>query len=85
MKTTRLVDAPHTCFPSLHITNCVLATMGLWGTRFQWWFAGWTLAISLSTLTTGQHVFLDLPAGALVALLGRSISVTFLRRYWRTW
>jgi hypothetical protein len=80
MKTTRLIDTPHTCFPSLHITNCVLATLGLWGTRLKWWLLAWTLAISVSTLTTSQHVFLDLPAGAAVAFLGRGMAEVLLRR-----
>ena len=83
LKTTRLVDAPHTCFPSLHITNCALATLALWGTRLRWLFLGWTLAISLGTLTTSQHVFLDLPAGAVVAFLGRGMAEAIFRRFRR--
>ena len=80
LRLTREIDAPHTCFPSLHINNCVLATLGLWGTRYQWWFLAWTLAICASTLTTGQHIFLDLPAGAAVALLGKAVSSAIIAR-----
>jgi len=70
LRLTRVVDGPHTCFPSLHLTNCTLVVIGHWQTLYGRWFLLWTLAIALSTLTTDQHLFLDLPAGAVVAGLG---------------
>ena len=80
LRWTRLVDGPYTCFPSLHITNCVVAVMGLWGTRYGPWFLAWTVAIAASTLTTDQHLFLDLPAGAAVALVGSTLARRVLER-----
>ena len=67
---TRAADRPTTCFPSLHMTNCFVAVFSYRGTRFGKVLWVWSLLIAASTLTTGQHVFLDLPAGALTALLG---------------
>jgi len=69
----RDIDKPHTCFPSLHMTNCGLVVIGLWRTKAGPWFLFWTLAIAASTLTTDQHLFLDLPAGILVALVGHAV------------
>jgi hypothetical protein len=70
----RLLDAPHTCLPSLHITNCGLAVLALWGTRWGPWSLLWGLAIATSTLTTGQHLFLDLPAGVIPPIIGYAIA-----------
>jgi len=70
LQLTRDADGPYTCFPSLHLTNCTLVVIGHWHTRYGRWFLFWTLAIAVSTLTTDQHLFLDLPAGAVVAGLG---------------
>jgi membrane-associated phospholipid phosphatase len=70
LELTRSLDAPHTCFPSLHIANCVLPVLAVWGTRAASVLLPWALAIAASTLTTGQHVFVDLPAGALVGYAG---------------
>lgn len=77
---TRAVDGPYTCFPSLHITNCVVAVLGVWGTRYGPWFLAWTVAIAASTLTTDQHLFLDLPAGAAMALVGSSLARAIIER-----
>ena len=79
VRLTRSIDGPYTCFPSLHITNCTVAVIGLWGSRYGWWFLAWTVAIALSTLTTDQHLFLDLPAGAAVACVGAVLARRILR------
>lgn len=70
----RGLDAPHTCLPSLHITNCGLAVLALWGTRWGPWSLLWSLGIAASTLTTDQHLFLDLPAGAIPPLIGYAVA-----------
>ena len=79
IRLTRSIDGPYTCFPSLHITNCTVAVIGLWGSRYGRWFLAWTVAIALSTLTTDQHLFLDLPAGAAVACAGAALARRILR------
>jgi len=70
----RTLDEPHTCFPSLHVTHCVLGLWVAWATRWRWWFFVGSIVITASTLTTDQHYFLDLPSGALVGVLGIALS-----------
>jgi hypothetical protein len=65
-------DKPFNQAPSLHVSLAVI----LWS-RFSahldgFWRAamgGWLLLVVLSTMTTYQHQFLDLPTGALAGLL----------------
>lgn len=74
MRLTRDADGPYTCFPSLHMTNCTLAVLGLRGTRLFRGFIIWSAAIALSTLTTDQHLFLDLPAGVATGIVGFAVA-----------
>ena len=74
LETVRILDAPHTCLPSLHITNCGLAVLALWPTRWGPWSLLWSLAIATSTLTTEQHLFLDLPAGVIPPIIGYGLA-----------
>ncbi len=67
---TRAVDTPTTGFPSLHMTNCFVAMISYGRTRTGILLWIWSMCIAASTLTTGQHVFWDLPAGAVVGLIG---------------
>ena len=65
-------DVPANCLPSLHVALaciCLLA-IGRGRSRIQRAFLTlWGLAIAISTLLTGQHVLLDVFAGAALALL----------------
>lgn len=72
LELTRALDEPHTCLPSLHVVSCVLAALSVRRRVLRRVFLFWSLAICASTLTTSQHVFLDLPSGALVGLLGHA-------------
>lgn len=67
----REVDPPNNCLPSLHVASCVLFSMIYF--REDWkkfsFFMGWTLLITLSTLTTKQHYLMDIFAGVIGALL----------------
>lgn len=73
------IDSPANCFPSLHVALAWLAALGLrderrgWGTAFLFWAA----AISLSTITTKQHYFIDVVGGFALAGLCRYV----IRRY----
>ncbi len=60
-----MLDGPGNTLPSLH---CALSALLGWNIRkhSKWWLF-WAFAISLSTLTTKEHVFLDLVAGWLLA------------------
>lgn len=65
-----MFDKPVNCFPSLHVSVAVLAGLAFrrqnrkWGTVFLIW----ATLISLSTMTTKQHFFLDIVVGSLIAL-----------------
>lgn len=66
------VDVPVNCFPSLHVTSCLLC---LWLVARERPWLVWSFAIACalciaSTLTFKQHYFIDLPAGVLLAAGG---------------
>lgn len=64
-------DTNMNCFPSLHVSISMFCSFLLSrlrpGGRRWWW--GWGIAIVLSTLFTGQHYFVDVAGGLLVAWL----------------
>lgn len=65
-------DGPGNTLPSLH---CALSALLGWNLRHRHrgWLL-WAVAIAVSTLTTKEHVFLDLVAGwALAAMIQRAI------------
>ena len=74
MRLLYAVDSPENLFPSLH---CLLAWACWIGVRFKkeysiWWrIAAFVMAVAvcLSTLTTKQHVWVDIPGGILAAEL----------------
>ncbi len=68
-------DQPYNCFPSLHVSLTVLASL-IWaeGRRsLTMPLTAWVVLVALSTLFTKQHVLLDVLAGA--ALGGASFWV----------
>ena len=75
---THNADGPYNCFPSLHITNCVVVALAHWRGRWRYWMLGWAALIAVSTLTTKQHFFYDIPGGILVGVIGTLIA----RRLW---
>jgi membrane-associated phospholipid phosphatase len=69
-----MVDKPANCFPSLHVIFAVLgallidrAGVGRVARQFWWAFAA---VVSVTTITSGQHYFIDVPGGIAVALAG---------------
>ena len=75
---THNADGPYNCFPSLHITNCVVVALVHWRGPWRYWMIGWAALIAVSTLTTKQHFFYDIPGGIAVAVCG----VLIARRIW---
>jgi hypothetical protein len=63
------VDRPVNCFPSLHVANACLCAFALLRERRVWRYVAplWAFLIVISTLTTKQHLVIDLPAGAALA------------------
>jgi membrane-associated phospholipid phosphatase len=62
-----LVDTPSNCFPSLHVALAALAGCALWRRGARVTAIVWPLSIMISTLTTRQHVVLDIAGGLLCA------------------
>jgi membrane-associated phospholipid phosphatase len=72
----RWFDAPNNCFPSLHVSNCLLLARFNWQRSWRWVFVPASAAVVASTLLVKQHYAVDLLGGAVVYLA----SVWFLRR-----
>jgi len=68
----RGIDPPVNCFPSLHVTSCVLSMLLVGVERAPRALAYGTVAVAsmASTLTFKQHYAIDLLAGALLAAAG---------------
>lgn len=66
----RLVDRPTSALPSLHVAMAVISALGATRERLRaapaLWL--WCALVSLSTLTTKQHLAVDVAAGAVLAL-----------------
>jgi len=65
----RIIDSPYNCFPSAHISICFLGVFFIKRLKKELFpfFLAWAILISISTLTTKQHYFLDIIGGILVA------------------
>jgi len=63
------VDRPVNCVPSLHVANACVCAFVLQREETAWRYGApvWLALIMLSTLTTKQHFFIDIVAGALLA------------------
>lgn len=72
------IDTPYNCLPSLHVSAACLAGIVAYkgGYRGGRWFVAWALAISISTLTTKQHLFADVISGAVLAIVSYWIFFT---------
>jgi hypothetical protein len=67
--TLHLADTPNNAFPSLHVALATLAGITLWQRRRRLVAMVWPCVITISTLTTRQHVSWDIAGGLLVAAL----------------
>ncbi len=63
-----LFDVPTNCFPSLHTALAAIAAF-FWPRRGRWLAALWAAAIIASTLTTKQHVAIDVAGGFATAVV----------------
>lgn len=65
------VDRPTNLLPSLHVANACTCALALSRERNGWRVAAplWCLLIAASTLTTKQHLAIDLPTGAALGVL----------------
>ena len=75
-------DAGIMCFPSFHVIWAVLATHALWGfRRLRVPVSILATLISVSTMTTGWHYFVDVLGGLVVA----EVSILTARAYLLGW
>ena len=67
----RETDTPANCCPSLHVSAVILLSFIFLSDKrnlFPYYFA-WAVAITISTLTTKQHYFIDVVGGLTTAIL----------------
>lgn len=69
----RWFDAPNNCFPSLHVSNCLLLAQFNAKRRYAWIFVTVSLAIIASTVLVKQHYVVDIAAGGAVYLASRRL------------
>lgn len=66
-------DNPYNCFPSIHVLNATLVSLFLFSRERSYNFNAWAIIsailINLSTMFTKQHVFLDVVAGTILAII----------------
>ena len=74
-----LFDVPTNCFPSLHTALATIAAF-FWPRRERWPAALWASAIIVSTMTTKQHVAIDVAGGVVVARVAIAISASLPAR-----
>jgi membrane-associated phospholipid phosphatase len=72
----RWFDAPNNCFPSLHVSNCLLLLHFNWRRPHRLLFAAASLGVIASTVLVKQHYVVDVLGGALVY----GVSYAFMRR-----
>lgn len=60
----RWFDAPNNCFPSLHVSNCLMLIVFNWQRRWRWTHTLVAALIIASTVVVKQHYVVDLAGGA---------------------
>lgn len=65
------MDEPANCLPSLHVSSCFISAFCFWpeNRRKAVWFFLWSVLVSISTMTTKQHYFVDVWTSFLLTLL----------------
>jgi membrane-associated phospholipid phosphatase len=81
MRLLHWVDPPTNCFPSLHVSMMILLAIYLYKESKPWGVFSWILAVlvSVSTLTTKQHYFVDVLGGILVAWVSVRLTGLWMR------
>ncbi|MCO5142428.1 MAG: phosphatase PAP2 family protein [Oligoflexia bacterium] len=55
------MDSPANCLPSLHVSSCFISSFCFWqeSKKKATFYALWSVLVSISTMTTKQHYFID--------------------------
>lgn len=73
LRSTRLVDNPYNGFPSIHVFTSSVCVAGLIAGGLNPIFTAvsvlWFILIIITTVTTKQHVVIDIPGGILFAAI----------------
>lgn len=80
------VDNHYCGFPSIHVINCTITMILIWSFRqASWWQKAlvtlYFAFIAITTVTTKQHVVLDIPGGVVYALLSLPLAIPLIRLY----
>ena len=80
------VDNHYCGFPSIHVINCVITMVMIWFFREAKLWVKLLVTIyfgfiAISTVTTKQHVVLDIPGGIVYGLLAIPLSIPVIRLY----
>jgi len=67
----RWFDAPNNCFPSLHVSNCLLLLQVNWSRPQRYLHSAIALGVIASTVLVKQHYVVDVLGGIVVYLLAR--------------
>jgi hypothetical protein len=85
LRETYRVDAPYCGLPSLHVGSLTVAAHTASSLRrsrtVRLIYLIWLFLIALTTLTTKQHVFLDLPGGIVFGLMSAGAAGTINRLF----
>lgn len=76
----RGVDGARSCLPSLHVALATVAALSV--TRPSRWSVPtkiWAILVTVSTMTTKQHYFYDVGAGAFVGVLAHALFARQIR------
>lgn len=73
-------DNPTNSFPSMHVAEAMITAVALMRAHghFRWLGPVWASAIALATLTTEQHVFIDVIGGIALAFFCLWVADRFL-------
>jgi membrane-associated phospholipid phosphatase len=73
-------DHPTNSFPSMHVAEAIITAVALMRAHvhFRWLGPVWAAAIALATMTTEQHVVLDVLGGFMLAMLCLWLADNFL-------
>jgi len=86
---------PYAAMPSMHIgfnlLLCLAIASACTGMRTPWRFAGLAISVvmpivmALAVIVTGNHYFLDVAGGYVVAAVGMSVALALRDHGWRVW
>lgn len=80
------VDNHYCGFPSIHVINCTITMVLIWRFRKATWWQKLLVTvyfafIAITTVTTKQHVVLDIPGGIVYGLISLPLAIPLVQLY----